>query len=154
MSTEIAELASAGAAALIGLMASDLWDHLKHDLARLVGRATGKQRAAELLETSRNQAAAARAASDEASLAMIQAQWRSRLADWLRSDPAAADDLRRLLIHPAAPPVIAVRNVSRGDVRFGSVVQAGQISGAVYQVITESGDASQPGSRTEPDASP
>jgi hypothetical protein len=84
------------------------------------------------LETSRTDFVAAYAKGDDVEVAAIEAEWRTRLWRFLRSDPTLAEELRRLLRPPGPAPVGSVYNVNRGDVRFGSVIQAGQISGAAF----------------------
>jgi hypothetical protein len=150
MEAELAALAKTGAATLVVLMASDSWAQAKGGFARLFARDRKESTMPERLEMSRAEVVAAHATDDDVQVAVIEARWQSRLGNLLRADPAAAQELRRLLLPAADPgPAGAVRNVSSGNVHFGSVIQAGQISGAVFHVSATSGgrDGSQEGNR-------
>jgi hypothetical protein len=124
---ELAALASSGATTLVGLMASDAWTRVRDRMAAFFGRTGGADAAAEELRLSQEELLAAHAASDEAAVVEdIEAMWRSRLRRVLRTDPAAADELRRLLgeLGPAAgTPTVVVHNSVSGGVQNAPVVQ-------------------------------
>lgn len=137
MESELAALAKAGAATLVGLMVSDSWMQMKEGFARVFARGGMTDNALQHLETSRAELTAAQAKGDGLAAAAIEAQWRTRLHHLLRSDPAAGEDLRCLLHPPGTGPTGVngpVYNANSGRVRFGSVIQAGQISGAVFTI--------------------
>jgi hypothetical protein len=126
---ELAALASSGATTLVGLMATDAWTQVRDRVAALFGRAGDAgdaDAAAEELRHSQEDLLTARAEGDEAAVAEdIEAVWRSRLRRVLRADPAAADELRRLLdeLTPAAgAPHVVVTNTVNGGVHHGPVV--------------------------------
>jgi len=134
MDTELAALAKAGAATLVGLMTSDLWTQARDGFARLFARNATASTRTEHLEASRADLAIAHAAGDAAAAALIQAEWQTRIDQLLRAVPATAQELRRLLHIPELGQAPTVHNVSSGNVHFGSVIQAGQISGSVLHV--------------------
>lgn len=129
MEAELSALASAGATALIGLMVSDSWSQAKGGLARLFGRDTSTDAPLEELESSRIEIRSAHLTHDVPKLAEIGDYWRARLESILRADTTAEEEVRRLLTTGAARPAGPVSNFHSGDVKFGSVIQAGQISG-------------------------
>jgi hypothetical protein len=138
MNTELAALAEAGASALVALMMSDFWAQAKERFARFFARSPAAGTAGEHLEASRVDLAIARAAGDAAAVAVIQAKWRVRFEELLRSDPAAAPELRQILRAPGLSQPAAVYNISSGNVHFGFVIQAGQISGGAFNVAPAS----------------
>lgn len=144
METELTALASAGATTLIGLMVSDSWTKAKAGFARLFARGDAAVSTLLLLETSQADLVAAQAKEDDAKAAAIEAEWRTRLHHLLQSDPAVSAELRHLLYPPGPESVGPVYNIISGGVRFGSVIQAGQVSGAAFHVIP----ASTPDERT------
>jgi hypothetical protein len=150
MDTELAALAKAGAATLVALMTSDLWTQARGGFTRLFARNATAGTRTEHLEASRADLAIAHAAGDAAAAALIQAEWQARIDQLLRSDPAAAQDLRRLLRIPELSQAPTVHNVSSGNVHFGSVIQAGHISGNVLHVMPTS-DGHADGHNTNPD---
>jgi hypothetical protein len=135
MEAELAALASAGATTLIGLMLSDSWTHAKEGLARLFTRGGATDGTLRHLETSRAELVAASTTGDDVAAVAIEAEWRARLHHLLRSDPTVGEELRRLLEPSGSGSVGPVYNVNSGSVRFGSVIQAGQISGAAFHVM-------------------
>lgn len=130
METELAALAASGAATLITLMVSDSWALVKTGLARAFGRTGDTERAARELEASRAALLAALSSGDDATVTKIESEWRERLLDLLRRDPALTEDLRSL---PKLPPDV-VRNIISGKVRAGLVIQAGRISESTFHL--------------------
>jgi NADH:ubiquinone oxidoreductase subunit len=84
------------------------------------------------LETSRAELKIARAKGDDIRAVAVEAEWRAWLHHLLRSDPAMGEELRRLFRRHEPGPAGQVYNVNSGDVHFGSMVQAGQISGSAF----------------------
>lgn len=132
MEAELAALASSGATALIGLMVTDSWTHVKEGFARLFARDGTADGPLQELETSRIELVTAHLERDDGKAAAIEAHWHTRLNLLLRSDATAEDELRRLLDPLASRPAGSVYNLNSGDVHFGSIIQAGQISGAAF----------------------
>jgi hypothetical protein len=68
----------------------------------------------------------------------LHAEWRTRFSEVLRADPATADDLRRLI----QPPVTTrtVQNIAHGSGHFGTVIQAGEISGSTFNLTPAPAD--------------
>lgn len=119
---DVAALVTAGATAIVGLMASDAWTYASGRLARLLGRTDTELRA------SRAELLLARADGDEAAAEQLQEGWRERLRTVLESDPAAVRELTELLdeVNPGwreAPQDPAVRNTISGGTIHGTVVQ-------------------------------
>ncbi|MFE1882971.1 NB-ARC domain-containing protein [Streptomyces diastatochromogenes] len=97
MDAELGTLAAQGATALIGLLVADSWVKTK-DLARWVTRRRSGRGADDELDSSREELDAARErGEEERATNRVAAAWERRLLDILRSDPEAAEELRRLL---------------------------------------------------------
>jgi hypothetical protein len=125
MENELATLANTGATALIALMVSDSWGQVKDRFARLFAGRDGTEKSLSRLEKSQGKLLDACAKGDGESMSAIEAEWRADLLHLLRSDSAAADDLRTLLNRRA--PAGSVYNATNGSVHFGPVIQSGQI---------------------------
>lgn len=134
MEAELAVLASSGATALVGLMVSDSWVQVKDGFARLFARLAAEEIPLEELETSRIELVTAHLERDNAKASAIEGRWRTQLELLLRLDATAEDELRRLLEAPASRSADSISNFNSGDVRFGSVIQAGHISGATFHI--------------------
>ncbi|MEV0277759.1 hypothetical protein AB0I22_15460 [Streptomyces sp. NPDC050610] len=136
MEAELAALAASGATTVVGLMASDAWTQAKQRLARFFARDGDESAADGELELSCEELTAARDGSDERTAADIEADWRQRLRYVLRTDPAAADELRALLaeLDPAAADGRgggSVANTVSGGVQHGPIVQVRDVSGGM-----------------------
>ncbi|MFB9444410.1 hypothetical protein Dvina_06795 [Dactylosporangium vinaceum] len=111
MDAELVALATNAASAVVGAMATDGWQALRSRVARLLGR--GDPRAErDALETL-DEDAAGRTPDTERDLV---AEWRGRLRDLLRTDPAAAAALRELLqdarvAGPASGSLVAASHI-------------------------------------------
>lgn len=141
METELAALASSGATALVGLMVSDSWAQVKDGFVRLLARLATTEAPLEELETSRLALVTAHLEHDSTKAAAIEGHWRVRLESLLRSDQTAADELRCLLdIPPQRPAADSISNFNTGNARFGSIIQAGHISGATFHIEPASSD--------------
>lgn len=136
METELATLAEAGATSLVALMVSDSWTQVKNGFARLFTRGDTMDNMLRKLEASRTDLIAARGKNDARKARAIEAEWRSRLLHCLRARPKASDELLRLICCPRPGPTGPVYNVSSGSVRFGSVIQAGQIARVTFHAMT------------------
>ncbi|MFI7536053.1 hypothetical protein [Streptosporangium sp. NPDC049376] len=125
MEAELVALASAGAATLVELMISDSWAQVKDGVARLLARDGETGHMTRRLDASREEIAAIGETRDA-----VEADWRARLYGMLRSDPALAEELRRLLGAPERSG--DVHNVVSGGVQYGPVIQSGSISGLIF----------------------
>jgi hypothetical protein len=96
---EIATLAAAGASALIGAMASDVWNSFRDAFARALGR--GDPERVEImygrLEKSYSQLAPLGGRERERAALQQEAAWRTRIADLLEESPDMAARLRDIL---------------------------------------------------------
>ncbi|MFH8406242.1 hypothetical protein ACH4FX_15870 [Streptomyces sp. NPDC018019] len=136
MDAELTALATAGATALVQQMVTEGWTQARQRMAAFFSRRRdgGEEEALEgELEVSRSELVAAQRSGDEEGAADVAAEWRVRLRRALRDDPAAAEELRRLLaeLRPDAGPraeVGEVHNIMSGVVTHGTVIQAGVIS--------------------------
>ncbi|MGW7552997.1 hypothetical protein [Streptomyces rimosus] len=136
MDAELTALATAGATALVQQMVTEGWTQARQRVAAFFSRRRdgGEEEALEgELEVSRTELLAAQRGGDEAGEADVQAEWRVRLRRALRDDPAAAEELRRLLaeLSPDTEPGITVRDVHNtmtGGAHQGTVIQAGVIA--------------------------
>lgn len=140
MEAELAALASSGANALVGLMVSDSWAQVKNGFVRLLARLAPAEAPLEELETSRIELATAHLEHDDTKAAIIETHWRARLESLLRSDQTAADELRRLIDAPPQRPADSISNFNTGETRFGSIIQAGNISGAIIHIAPTPGE--------------
>ncbi|MEU9870125.1 hypothetical protein AB0C87_19995 [Actinomadura sp. NPDC048021] len=143
MEAELSALASVGATTLVGLMVSDSWSQVKGSLARLFGRHGPPEVPLQELEYSRMEILAAYLAHDASRIEEVGDHWRGRLESLLLADATAEEEVRRLLTTRTARSTESVSNFNSGDVTFGSVIQAGQISGDVNVAppISETGPA-------------
>ncbi|WP_032918264.1 hypothetical protein [Streptomyces rimosus] len=136
MDAELTALATAGATALVQQMVTEGWAQARQRVAAFFSRrgGGGEEEALEgELEVSRTELVAAQRGGDEAGEADVEAEWRVRLRRALRDDPAAAEELRRLLaeLRPDTEPGVTVRDVHNtmtGGAHRGTVIQAGVIS--------------------------
>jgi hypothetical protein len=140
MEAELAALASSGATALVGLMVSDSWAQVKDGFVRLLTRSAPAEAPLEDLETSRIELVTAHLAHDDTKAAAIEGHWRARLELLLCSDHTAADELRRLLDAPTRRPADSISNFNSGNAPFGSIIQAGHISGDTFHIAPASSE--------------
>ncbi|MFI0895910.1 hypothetical protein [Streptomyces sp. NPDC020983] len=151
MEAELAGLAASGATTVVGLMASDAWVQVRARLARFFARGgtEGAEEAAGAdLERSRDELAEASRARDAGTEEDVRAEWRLRLRRMLQADPAAADELRRLLAElvPESPAAggttYYTTNATHGGVYHEAVIQAGSIH---YHGVQPPGHGPRPG---------
>ncbi|MEU2789184.1 hypothetical protein [Streptomyces sp. NPDC007100] len=136
MDAELTALATAGATTLVQQMVTEGWSQARERVAAFFSRRRGGGEEEALegeLEESRTELVAAQRSGDEEGAADVAAEWRVRLRRVLRDDPAAAEELRRLLaeLRPEAEAGVSVREVHNtisGEVHQGTVIQAGVIS--------------------------
>ncbi|WP_322936389.1 hypothetical protein [Actinacidiphila alni] len=147
----MAALVSSGATTVVALMASDAWTQVRDRVAAFFGRGETTAATAEL-QRSQDDLLAARAEGDEAAASGdIEAAWRSRLRSVLRADPAAADELRRLLdeLAPALDGrTVVVHNSVSGGVQHGPVVQGQNFSDLT---ISSTSSTSSTGTAEDPE---
>lgn len=99
MDPELAALASSAATALIAAWTTDAWTGVKERVSRLLGRGDDVRTAtadAELVVL-RGSLVSAVESGETARVAEAERQWRGRLTDLLRDEPAAAAELRSVL---------------------------------------------------------
>ncbi|KNB54442.1 hypothetical protein [Streptomyces caatingaensis] len=134
MEAELAELAASGATTLVGLMVTDAWSQARARVARFFARG-GDDEAAVDDELGRD---AGELAAGPGGAAVIEERWRERLRRALRDDPAAAEDLRRLLaeLAPDGGSVPRVHNSVSGGTQYGPVVQGENFSGLRFDIRT------------------
>ncbi|MCF2525700.1 hypothetical protein [Yinghuangia soli] len=99
MEAELAALAASGATTLVGLMASDAWEHGRTRIAALFGRTRPEQEelVASELDSSRSELLAAGDDRSMQAAEELEVEWRVRLRRLLAADPAAAAELREIL---------------------------------------------------------
>ncbi|MGW6915939.1 hypothetical protein ACWGB8_19305 [Kitasatospora sp. NPDC054939] len=110
MDAELVALASSAATTMVGLLATDGWEHAKQGVAALWRRARPEQAEtveAELVDT-RTELLTARRAGDEQAEQDLTAEWRARLRRLLAADPALEHELRALLAELGTPPDAAL----------------------------------------------
>lgn len=131
MDAELTALASAGATLLVQLMPAENWAAVKQRVAEFLGDS------ADDLEAARAELLSAQEAEDGELVQDLAAEWRARIKRKLRTDPASAVELRALLdeLLPQHPGVdTATYNTISGGVQHGTVIQAGNVSGANVNV--------------------
>ncbi|MFH8343219.1 hypothetical protein [Streptomyces sp. NPDC018045] len=136
MDAELATLAAAGATALVQQMVTEGWTQARQRVAEFFARRRGGGEEEALvgeLEVSRAELVAAQRNGDEDGAADVTAEWRVRLRRALRDDPAAAEELRRLLaeLRPDEGVRVEVREVHNtisGGTHSGTTIQAGVVN--------------------------
>lgn len=112
----------AAGTALVGAMATDAWQQVKHAVINLWHKVR-PERADEVggeLEELRRHVLQARADGDEATEHALEGVWQLRLQELLRGDPALAGNLRQVLdevLTPALP--------LPGQTRIGTILMTG-----------------------------
>lgn len=135
MEAELAALASSGATSLVGLMVSDAWAQARGRFARLFARGGADGRTDEQLQEAREELLTARESGDTEAAGDVEAEWRTRLRRLLRSDPAAAGELRALLAElapQATGGTVVVVNNSINGVANGTVVQGQNVTSGLF----------------------
>jgi hypothetical protein len=142
-------LAIAAATALVGAMATDVWQTARSGFARLFGR--GDQRRQEVADKRLDEAATkvAEATDQERVRQELLAAWQVRLQDLLEEHPEAEDELRTLTEQvktqlPAAQQAWVQHNIARDQ----GTVQAVQ-GGNQYIYGTPGPAASSPAVESE-----
>ncbi|MFI2241771.1 hypothetical protein [Streptomyces chrestomyceticus] len=136
MDAELTALATAGATALVQQMVTEGWTQARQRVAAFLARRRGGGEEEALegeLEVSRTELVTAQRDGDEDGAADVAAEWRVRLRRALRDDPAAAEELRRLLaeLRPDEGARVEVREVHNsisGGVHHGTTIQAGVVT--------------------------
>ncbi|MFD3486003.1 hypothetical protein [Streptomyces sp. NPDC058665] len=134
MEAELVALAAAGATALVQQMATEGWTAARDRVVAFFADRSSvtPDSVEEDLETGRAELVAAYRDEDEALMADVQSEWRTRLRRALAADPSAAAELRALLdeLTPATPTTyqtIDVHNTITGATVHGPVIQTGAI---------------------------
>ena len=144
-------LAAAGATALIGAIATDVWQAARSGFARLFGR--GDQRRQELVDKRLAEAATQVTQADpsdqERARQELRAAWQVRLRDLLEEHPGAEEELRTLTEQvqaqlPAAQPAWVQHNLAR---EHGTVY--GVMGGNQYIYGTPGPTAPHPAAESE-----
>jgi hypothetical protein len=133
MLEEIAALAAAGGATLVGAMATDAWEAARSGVARLLSR--NDRRRAEVVEAQLEEdAALVRGAGEDGDQVReeLAPAWGRRLAAVLQENPGAADELRVLVerLRAEVPPQqqawIQHVTATQGGTAFGQQGTGGQ----------------------------
>lgn len=125
MEAEIAQLATSGATALVGLMVTEAWTQARSRFAALLGRGRAETVEADLDET-RVELVEAYEDGDDGAAAGARQEWQRRLRRVLKDDPQAVAELRAILAefapaNPPAPGSVHVENVINGTVQGRSI---------------------------------
>lgn len=146
---DVATLAALASNAVVTAAVTDVWEDVRHKIARLFGRGQPDPQIERRLDTTREQLATADPAKLERVRAVQAAQWTTRFGDLLADQPEAEVELRGLVaeiqaIVPVAATdhaVAAGRDVTVHADRGG--VAAGVIHGDVTPGPTMPGPASR-----------
>ena len=118
----LAALASAGATALIGAIATDAWQGARAGFVRLLGRGGDTRGAAIAAQLDEDAGTVTRTGPDETDQVRqeLLPVWRRRLAQLLADDPDAEAELRELIAEvsrelPAGPRAWVQTNVARDN---------------------------------------
>lgn len=130
MDPDVIALARSASTTLVTLMVTDVWQGTREGIIRLWQRMQ-PQRAEVValeLETSREDALAARETQDEETLSELRMQWQGRLRRLLAAQPEAADELRRLLAELAPDAATVTQEVTQRATASGNarIYQAGR----------------------------
>lgn len=122
MEAEIAQLATSGATALVGLMTTEAWPQARSRFASLLGRGRAETVEADLDET---RAELVEAQDDDAA-ADARQEWQRRLHQVLQENPQAVDELLAILAEfahtrPPAPGSVHLNNAISGTVQGRSI---------------------------------
>lgn len=131
MEAELVALAASGATTLVGLMVSESWERARSGLVRFFGRRTSDEAADEELRAERAELDRARAAGGADARADagtdagadVQGRLQRRLEEVFREDPAAAEELARLLSELAPDASRTFVNLVGGGVNHGLILQ-------------------------------
>ena len=126
----------AAASALVGAMATDSWDEVKHAVAKLWHRIHPghTDEVSSELELLRRQVLEARANDDQDTERALEGFWQLKLQELLRADAALKTDLRQILdqvLTPALPEA--------AQTRIGTILMTGtsQDSSTFTQIGTQ-----------------
>jgi hypothetical protein len=128
---ELAELAGAGSAALVGAMATDAWQATRSGVARLFGRGGPARQIAIEAQLDGSAALVAQAGDpDEVRRSLVQV-WRLQFEALLRQRPDAEEELRALVAQvgqalPVPQQMWVQTNVAR-DQATQNIVQHGTL---------------------------
>lgn len=129
MEAEIADLATRGATALVGLMVTEAWAQVKPRFAALFGRNREEEVSQELDEIQ------GEITEDPEGRDAQVPQWQRRLRLLLQNDPEALAQLRQILdeFAPNAPAQTStvIHNNLKDNTVHGNVIQSGTINGNV-----------------------
>ncbi|MGW1614911.1 NB-ARC domain-containing protein [Streptomyces sp. NPDC002285] len=132
MEAELTGLAVAGATALVGLIVTEAFERAKSGLARLFRRGTSEEAAEEELQAAHEDLTRARETGDVEAQAEVRVRLQHRLEGVFREDPAAAEELARLLSELAPDASHAFVNLVSGGVNHGLVIQSSPIHGDIH----------------------
>ncbi|MDX3064474.1 hypothetical protein PV518_20205 [Streptomyces sp. ND04-05B] len=129
MDAEVALLAQSAGTTLVGLMATDAWQHMRDGITRL-WRRTQPERAdtvAAELEAGREDVLVATASDDQQTLDELRLQWQGTVRRLLVARPDAVQELRALL-DQLDPEGSAARRITQHATASGQgrVYQAGR----------------------------
>ncbi|MGH4010805.1 MAG: hypothetical protein ACRDTH_22045 [Pseudonocardiaceae bacterium] len=110
MLEELAALASAGGAALVGAMATDAWQTARSGIAALLGRGTPVRQSAIEAQLDGNADLVARAEDPVQVRETLVPLWQLELQELLRRNPEAADELRAVVARVQAALPAAQRS--------------------------------------------
>ncbi|WP_433859316.1 hypothetical protein [Streptomyces kronopolitis] len=140
MDSELAALATSGAATLISLMVTDSWTHARELVGRFLSRPQADGATLADLDSVRARLLAARAAAGTHTTDDLTDQWHTYLQGVLQSGSVTADTLRDLLAslqqlaHAPERRRLTVHNDISGGVQHGPVIQSGRITGLTLHV--------------------
>ncbi|MEV4431443.1 hypothetical protein [Streptomyces sp. NPDC049585] len=129
MVEEMAELASAGAGALVAAMATDGWEAARAGFVRLFRRGELAERAALEAQLASGAELVGQAEDTEAARRSLVAPWEFQLAALVRRHPEAAAEVRAWVAaeRSARPQWTAVQNVDVRDSGRANAVVNGNI---------------------------
>lgn len=130
MDPEIAALAGTAGTTVVTLMAGDAWQRTREAVVAL-WRRVQPDRADSIdaeLEATRSDVLAARSGGDSQVEEELSSEWRGRLRRLLLTEPAVAEELRRLLdeVSPVRPETAAQIRMRATATGHGRVYQAGR----------------------------
>ncbi|MFJ1753278.1 hypothetical protein [Kitasatospora sp. NPDC088134] len=143
--TELAELAAAGATAMAGAVATDLWAQVRDRVGRLLTRGREGRVEAARLEVDYAELLDAEELEQPEVRARVERDWEQRLLTVLTTHPDAAVELRDLLetLRPGPGTRVEVTNIHNQI--SGSTHGLTLLVGKVDNLNNRTGDITDPG---------
>jgi hypothetical protein len=135
---DVAALAGLAGNALVTAAVTDVWEDVRHKIARLFGRGQPDSQIERRLDATREQLAAVNPAELEQAQTIQAAQWTTRFGDLLVDHPEAEAELRTLVaeIQAAVPVTATDHSVAAGRDLSVQADHGGVAAGVIHGDVT------------------